>query len=241
MTLSNHARPADAKETEMTNDLGVWTADDCALILIDYQQEMFEVIRSETGADLVEMHVRLLAKTAKAYDVPIVLSTVGVGAGFNGPTLPSILSELEGIEPIDRTSMNAFEDQAFVEAVKATRRKRLIIGGLHTEICLTFASVHALKEGYDVMYVTDAVGGRSQAAHRTGIERLAHAGAVPTTALAVTTELFRDWAGPLAGPALDTIYWYFREIPKLTSEVGVADAEKTAAAAYAEQAAGAAN
>src|SRR5436190_17226239 len=83
-------------EKAMTNDLGVWTADDCALVLIDYQKEMFEVIRSETSADLVEMHVRLLAKTAKAFDVPIVLTTVGVGAGFNGPTLPSILSELDG-------------------------------------------------------------------------------------------------------------------------------------------------
>jgi nicotinamidase-related amidase len=209
------------------------------LVLIDYQPQMFEVIRSETSADLVEMHVRLLARTAKAYDVPIVATTVGVGAGFNGPTLPSILAELDGIEPVDRYSMSAFEDKAFREAVKATGRKRLIIAGLHTEICLTFATVEALKGGYDVMYVADAVGGRSQAAHRTGIERLAHAGAVPTTALAVTTELFRDWAGPLAGPALETIYWYFREIPKLTDDVGVADAEKGAAAAYAEQAAGA--
>jgi nicotinamidase-related amidase len=191
---------------------------------------MFEVIRSETSADLVEMHVRLLAKTAKAFDVPIVLSTVGVELGFNGPTLSSIVSELDGIEPIDRTSMNAFDDEAFSEAVKATGRKRLIIGGLHTEICLAFASVQALKDGYDVMFVTDAVGGRSQAAHRTGIERLSHAGAVPSTALAVTTELFRDWAAPLAGPALEVIYWYFTEVPKLTDEVGVAEAEKLAAA-----------
>ncbi len=210
----------------MTKDLGVWTADDCALVLIDYQKEMFEVIRSETSADLVELHVRLLAKTAKAFDMPIVLSTVGVGYGFNGPTLPSILSELDGVEPIDRSSMNAFEDVAFREAVKATGRKRLIIGGLHTEICLTFASVQALKDGYDVLYVADAVGGRSQTAHRTGIDRLAHAGAVPTTALAVVTELFRDWAGPLAAPALDVIHWYFREVPKLTDDVGVAEAEK---------------
>ena len=214
----------------MTSDLGVWTADDCALVLIDYQQEMFEVIRSETSADLVELHVRLLARTAKAFDMPIVLSTVGVGYGFNGPTLPSIQAELEDIEPIDRASMNAFEDQPFREAVQATGRKRLIIGGLHTEICLSFATVQALEDGYDVMYVTDAVGGRSQAAHRTGIERLAHAGAVPTTALAVTTELFRDWAGPLADPALDVIHWYFREVPKLTDHVGVAEAEKLAAA-----------
>ena len=213
----------------MTNDLGVWTADDCALVLIDYQQEMFEVIRSETSADLVEMHVRLLAKAAKGFDMPIVLSTVGVGFGFNGPTLPSIQSELEGIEPIDRSSMNAFEDDAFREAVEATGRKRLIVGGLHTEICLTFATVQALKDGYEVLYVTDAVGGRSQTAHRTGIQRLAHAGAVPTTALAVVTELFRDWASPLAAAAQEVIYWYFNEVPKLTDAVGVAEAEKAAA------------
>ena len=215
----------------MTKELGVWTADDCALVLIDYQNEMFEVIRSETSADLVELHVRLLAKTAKAFGIPIVLSTVGVGFGFNGPTLPSVLSELEGVEPIDRASMNAFEDQAFREAVAATGRKRLIIGGLHTEICLAFATVEALKAGYDVMFVTDAVGGRSQVAHRTSIERLSHAGAVPTTALAVTTELFRNWAGPLYEQALDVIYWYFREIPEHTDQVGVADAEKAHAAA----------
>jgi nicotinamidase-related amidase len=215
----------------MANDLGVWTADACALVLIDYQKEMFEVIRSETSADLVELHVRLLAKTAKAFGLPIVLTTVGVGYGLNGPTLPSILAELEGIEPIDRASMNAFEDKAFREAVEATGRKRLIIAGLHTEICQTFATVHALQAGYDVLYVTDAVGGRSQIAHRTAIERLAHAGAVPTTALAVVTELFRDWAGPLADPARDTIYWYFNEVPRHTDEVGVAEAEKIAAAA----------
>src|ERR1700760_3021506 len=158
-----------------TKDLGVWTADDCALILIDYQNEMFEVIRSETSADLVEMHVRLLAKAAKAFNVPIVLSTVGVGFGFNGPTLPSVLAELDGIDPIDRSSMNAFEDKPFRDAIEATGRKRLIIAGLHTEICLTFATVEALKAGYDAMIVADAVGGRSEVAHRTAIDRLSHA------------------------------------------------------------------
>jgi nicotinamidase-related amidase len=215
----------------MNEDLGVWTYEDCALVLIDYQKEMFEVIRSETDADLVELNVRLLAKTAKALDMPIVLSTVGVEYGINRPTIPSILSELEGTEAIDRSSMNAFEDDAFREAVEATGRKRLIIGGLHTEICLAFASVQALMDGYDVMYVIDAVGGRSQVAHRTGIERLAHAGAVPTTALAVNTELFRDWATPQAGPAREVIYWYFTEVSELTRDVGVADAEKKAATA----------
>lgn len=218
----------------MTKDLGVWKAEDCALVLIDYQNEMFEVIRSETSAKMVELHARLLAKTAKAFNMPIVLSTVGVKFGLNAPTLPAVLSELEGVEPIDRSSMNAFEDEAFRAAVEATGRKRLIIAGLHTEICLTFAAGQALKDGYDVLNVTDAVGGRSQVAHRTAIDRLAHAGAVPTTALAVTTELFRDWASPLAGPARDVIYWYFTEAPQRTDQVGVAEAEKVAAAANQE-------
>lgn len=102
----------------MKSELGVWTYEDCALVLIDFQNEMFEVIRSETEAALVELNVRLLARAAKALEMPIVLSTVGVGLGFNGPTLPSILSDLEGTRPIDRTSMNAFEDDAFRAAVR---------------------------------------------------------------------------------------------------------------------------
>ena len=205
----------------MSNSQGVWTYQDCALVLIDYQKEMFETIRSETSPDLVELNVRLLARTAKAFNMPIVLSTIGVAAGFNGPTRPAILAELPGVPVIDRTSMNAFEDQAFREAVAKTKRKRLIFGGLHTEICLTLATVQALKDGYEAMFVVDAVGGRSQTAHRTAIERLAHAGAVPNTALAVLTELFRDWTSPVADKAREISNWYFAEIPELTAEVGV--------------------
>ena len=212
----------------MNRDLGVWTYENSALVLIDYQKEMFETIRSETSAELADLNVRLLARTAKAFNMPIVLSTVGVKYGINGPTHASILSDLPGVEPIDRTSMNAFEDHAFSDAVKKTGRKRLILGGLHTEICLTFAVVQALKDGYEGMFVADAVGGRSQSAHRTAIERMAHAGAVPNTALAVVTELFRDWASPLAGKARDVIYWYFAEVQKLKANVGVSEAEKQA-------------
>jgi len=192
-----------------TNALGVWTSADCALVLIDFQKEMFQSIRSETGVDLVELHVRLLAKTAKAFNMPIVLSTVGVQAGFNGPTLPSILAEFPGVSVIDRTSMNAFEDRAFGDAVKKTGRKRLIIAGLHTEICLAFASVQALKDGYDVMYVADAVGGRSQVAHSIAITRLAHAGAVPATALGVFTGLFRALRCPVSKRVLGVGVSYF--------------------------------
>jgi nicotinamidase-related amidase len=200
-------------------------------VLIDSQKEMFETIRSETSAELAELNVRLLARTAGAFNMPVVLSTVGVKYGINSPTHASILSDLPGVELIDRSSMNAFEDRAFSDAVKKTGRKRLIFGGLHTEICLAFAVIQALKDGYEGMFVADAVGGRPQSAHRTAIERMAHAGAVPNTVLAVVTELFRDWASPLADKARDVIYWYFAEVTKLKADVYVSKVEKKAARA----------
>ena len=209
----------------MNRDLGVWTHDDCALVLIDYQKEQLESIRSQTPADLIELHVRFLIRTARAFDVPIVLSTVGVAYGFNSPTQPAILAELPDIEPIDRSSMDSFEDQAFREAVAATGRKRLIFGGLQTEICLAFAVVEALKSGYEAQFVTDAVGSRSQVEHATAVERLSLAGAVPNTAIGVFCELFRDWAGPLGPAAQELSGWYFREVPKVSDTVGVAEAE----------------
>jgi nicotinamidase-related amidase len=215
----------------MNRDLGVWTYENSALVLIDYQKEMFETIRSETSPELVDLNVRLLARIAKAFNMPVVLSTVGVKYGINGPTHASILSELPGVEPIDRTSMKAFEDRAFSDAVKNTGRKRLIFGGLHTEICPTFAVVQALKDGYEGMFVADAAGGRSQSAHRTAIEKMAHTGTVPNTALAVVTELFRDWASPLADKAREVIYWYFAEVTKLKADIGVSEVEKQAARA----------
>jgi nicotinamidase-related amidase len=215
----------------MNRDLGVWTSEECALVLIDYQKEQFESIRSETPADLIELHVRWLAKIAKAFDVPIVLSTVGVEYGFNSPTQPAILAELEGIEPIDRSSMNSFEDQAFRDAVAATGRKRLIFGALQTEVCLAFAVVEALKNGYEAQFVTDAVGSRSQVEHRTAIERLSLAGAVPNTTVGVFCELFRDWAGPLGQAGQELSGWYFREVPKVSDTVGIAEAEAVRAQA----------
>lgn len=135
------------------------------------------------------------------------------------------------VEVIDRTSMNAFEDRAFIEAVKKTGRKRLIFGGLPTGICLTFAVFQALKNGYEGLFVVDAVGGRPQAAHRTAIERLAHAGALPNTALSLVTELFRDWASPVADKARDVIYRYFAEVSRVNANVRVSEVEKQAAKA----------
>ena len=209
----------------MNRDLGVFTYENSALVLIDYQPEIFEILRSETDAALVELNVRLLIKSAKAFGMPIVLSTVGVEYGINSPTQPALAAELPELDPIDRSSMSPFEDQTFREAVAATGRRRLIMGGLTTEVCLAFAVVEALKAGYDAQFVTDAVGGRSQVAHQTAVERLSHAGAVPNSAVSVYCELFRDWATPLAGPANEVINWYFTEVPKVTTGVGVAASE----------------
>ena len=146
---------------------GIFTSEQVALILIDYQKEMFENIRSETPAAVIDLNVRLLTRVANAFDIPVILSTVGVQMGVNGPTRESIQKELPGIEPIDRTSMNAWEDEGFRAAVKRTGKKRLIFGALYTEICLAFPVVDAMRDGYDVTFVVDAVGGMSQLAHRT--------------------------------------------------------------------------
>ncbi|WP_242166280.1 isochorismatase family protein [Lysobacter sp. M15] len=201
----------------MSHAAGVWTSEQVALVLIDYQKEMFENIRSETTPDQIELNVRLLMKAAKAFDIPVVLSTVGVEMGVNGPTRKSIQDELPGVEVIDRTSMDAWEDAPFRAAVEKTGRKRLIFGALYTEICLAFPVVDAMRDGYEAMFVVDAVGGMSQLAHRTAIERLTAAGAIPNTSLALVTELFRDWKSPIADKAREIVKWYLPEAQKLSA------------------------
>jgi nicotinamidase-related amidase len=190
---------------------GVWTSEEVALVLIDYQKEMFENVRSETTADQIDLNVRFLIKAAKAFNIPVVLSTVGVEMGVNGPARTSIQNELPGLAVIDRTSMDAWEDAAFRKAIEKTGKKRLIFGALYTEICLAFPVVDAMRDGYEATFVVDAVGGMSQLAHRTAIERLTAAGAIPNTALALVTELFRDWQSPLADKAREIIKWYLPE------------------------------
>lgn len=196
---------------------GVWKYEDVALVLIDYQKEMFDTVKSETSPELIDLNVRLLIKAAKAFNIPVILSTVGVEMGVNQPTRQSILAELPGVDIIDRSSMNAWEDPAFRRAVEKTGKKRLIFGALYTEICLAFPVVDALADGYEVTYVVDAVGGLSQLAHRTAIDRLAHAGAVPNTALALVTELFRDWKSPVADKGRAIIKPYLAEVQKFAT------------------------
>ena len=203
----------------MSKQQSVLRYEEAALVLIDYQKEMFEQVRSEVPSALIELNVRLLIKVAKAFGMPIVLSTVGVQMGVNGPTRESILAKLPDVTVIDRSSMNAWEDDAFRAAIKGSGRKRLVFGALWTEICLAFPVVDALREGYEVTFVVDAVGGMSQLAHTTAIRRLVAAGAVPQTAVAVVAELFRDWKSPAGGRAREILKPYLSDLQRLASEL----------------------
>jgi nicotinamidase-related amidase len=163
-----------------------------ALILIDYQPPQVSTIESMDRKQLIN-NVVALAKTAMLFNLPIILTTVNVSNGVNEDVIPELAAVLKGVKSIDRTSINSWEDQDFVDAVKATGCKKLIMGALWTEACLLFPALDALKEGYEVYPVTDAVGGTSPEAHRAALERMVQAGAKPTTWNSVHCELQRDW------------------------------------------------
>jgi nicotinamidase-related amidase len=167
------------------------TPQNSVLILIDHQPFQFANVRN-MDPTLVLNNTIGLAKAAKAFGVPTILSTVTQDRGGSLP------KELQNVfpdqKPIDRTTLNSWEDPRIVEAVKKTGRKKLVIAALWTEICLAFPVVHALGEGFDVFAVTDASGGVSVEAHERAIQRMVQAGAVPITWMAVLSEWQRDWA-----------------------------------------------
>ena len=163
-----------------------------ALILIDYQAPQFNTVRSMDSIMLLA-NVVALAQTAKLFGLPIVLSTVGVASGVNPATVSSLLEALPGVTAIDRTSINAWEDADFVRAVQATGRKKLIMGALWTEVCLAFPALDALRAGYEVFPVVDAVAGTSSEAHEAALQRVVQAGAQPVSWISVLCELQRDW------------------------------------------------
>ncbi len=128
------------------------------------------------------------------YALPIVLSTVNVSTGANEPTISPLADVLPGIEAIDRTTMNSWEDVDFRRAVEATGRRKLVMVALWTEVCLTFPLLDAMRDGYEAYPVVDAVGGTSVQAHRAGLARLFQAGARPVSRPELVCELQRDWA-----------------------------------------------
>jgi nicotinamidase-related amidase len=169
------------------------TPQNCALLVIDYQPSQFATVNS-MDRDLLTRNIVSVARLAKTYGLPIVLSTVNVAANGQPPTIPELREVLSDLEELDRTQINSWEDVEFKRAVEATGRKKLVMTALWTEVCLAFPALDALREGYEVYPVVDAVGGTSLEAHRAGLERIVQAGAQPISWVSLACELQRDWA-----------------------------------------------
>jgi nicotinamidase-related amidase len=169
------------------------TPENSALIVIDYQPSQLAAVNS-MDRDLLTRNIVSVARLAKLYNLPIVLSTVNVVANNQPPTLTELRQVLSNLEEIDRTQINSWEDIEFRRAVEATGRKKLIMTALWTEVCLAYPTLDAIREGFEVFPVVDAVGGTSLEAHRAGLERITQAGAHPISWVSLACELQRDWA-----------------------------------------------
>ncbi len=180
------------------------TAQNAALLIIDFQPVQVASIASMNKRLLVA-NVVAVARTAKLYDMPTVLTTVNVTSGRNQPMLNPITDVLSGVPIVDRTSINAWEDDDFVAAVKATGRKKLIMVALWTEVCLVFPALDALQDGFEVYVVVDAVGGTSEEAHRAGLQRIVQAGGIPISWIQLACELQRDWNRESTAPSFAEI------------------------------------
>lgn len=179
---------------------GLLSPEESVLVLIDHQPAMFYGIQSHDRQTVIN-NTLVLAKAAKAFGVPVILSTINA-KGFGGP----ILAEVQGLfpdqEPIDRTQIDAWEDPNLREAVLATGRRQIVMSGLWTEACLAYPVVAAREEGLEIYAVADASGGASVEAHDMAMQRMIQAGATPVTAFDVLFELQRDWARGETTPAV---------------------------------------
>jgi nicotinamidase-related amidase len=168
------------------------TPENAALVVIDYQPSQVQAVKSIDHELLVD-NIVSVARLARTFDLPVVLSTVNVANG-QGPTIPELKAVLSDSPEIDRTSLNAWEDTEFRLAVEGTGRRKLIMTALWTEICLAFPSLDAMRAGFETYPVVDAVGGTSPEAHRAGLERIVQAGGKPVSWVSLACELQRDWA-----------------------------------------------
>jgi len=185
------------------------TPQNCAIAFIDYQEGQYATVGSATRVE-IDLAAVTLAKTARAYAIPTVVSTVAVGMGVHQPTVAAITDELPGITEVDRTGVNSWEDADFRGAIEATGRKKIVMAGLWTEVCLAFPTLDMLLEGYEIYPVIDAVGGVSAISHQVAVDRMVQAGARPLTALAFGFELMRNWARPDADPFRAIVNDHFR-------------------------------
>jgi nicotinamidase-related amidase len=184
--MTSYAAPRDPTADHLL------TPQNAAVVIIDFQPVQVSSIASRSKRELVA-NITALARIAVLYGMPVVLSTVNVETGRNQPTIHQITDVLKGVKPLDRTSINAWEDEDFHKAVKATGRKKLIMAALWTEVCLVHPALDAIAEGFEVYPVIDCVGGTSLEAHNLGVERLIQAGAKPTGWVQLICELQRDW------------------------------------------------
>src|SRR5271156_4216712 len=159
--------------------LEMLTPQNSAIALIDYQPAMYQGVQSHDRI-VTFNNVQILAKTAKLFGIPTVISTVAKDS-FSGPFMPEVLELFPEHEVIDRTSMNSWLDANFRKAVAATGKKRFVIAGLWTEACVTFPTLDMLREGYEIFVPADACGDLSIEAHNRSMDRAVQAGAVPIT------------------------------------------------------------
>ena len=171
---------------------GLLTPENCTVIFIDHQPQMAFGVTSIDRQTLMNNTVGL-AKAAKVFNVPVILTTVETET-FSGFMWPQITELFPGQKPIERTSMNSWEDTKFVAEVERIGRKKLVIAALWTEVCLAFPAIQAIEAGYEVYAVEDASGGTTLSAHQNAMQRVVQAGAVPVTWLQVLLEFQRDWA-----------------------------------------------
>ncbi|MBO0814895.1 MAG: isochorismatase family protein [Actinobacteria bacterium] len=173
------------------------TPQNAAFLLIDFQPQQLGGVRS-MDRDLLVKNAVSTVRTIKTFGIPVVHSTVNVASGREQPTLPELADLVTDDKPLDRTTINSWEDVEFVQAVRATGRRKLIICALWTEMCMAFAALDALREGYEVYPIVDAIGGTSPEAHRAGLDRVIQAGGRPISWVSLAGELLRDWARPQA-------------------------------------------
>ncbi|GAA2342036.1 hydrolase [Saccharopolyspora halophila] len=207
-----------AGETPIRSNDHLLTPDNCALVLIDYQPEQVGTVGS-IGLDELMLNVTAVARAARAYQLPVVLTTVGVELGANSGTIDELREALPPTEEIDRTTLNSWEDPDFRAAVEATRRRKIIMTGLWTEVCVAFPTLDMLGESYEVYPVADAIGGISTAAHDNAMQRMLSAGAQPVTAISLVAELQRDWGRAGADNLRSILRWYFPQLQDLRREV----------------------
>lgn len=175
-----------------STDKGLLTPENCGIVFIDHQPQMFFGVASMDRQMLLN-NVLVLAKAARIFGVPVLLTALE-SAGFSGNIAPQLLDLFPDQTPIERTSMNAWDDRDFVAAIKSTGRKNFLLAALWSEACLAFPALQMLEEGYGIYVVEDASGGTSQTAHAAAIRRIEQAGGVSLTALQVLLEFQRDWA-----------------------------------------------